>query len=154
MLALAMHYGKGLLSARQIAESQNISRRYLDSILKILKNARLINAERGQRGGYALQQPPTEIQLHDVLSALEDELDIVHCTKNGRSCGRSGYCCTQEVWNRIRHTVEGVLWQISLADLVERQRELDAKRTRRAGADCAMDAITNFEIRRKPGSSK
>jgi Rrf2 family transcriptional regulator, cysteine metabolism repressor len=153
MLALAMHYDKGLLSAHQIAIRHNISRRYLDSLLKVLKNARLVNSERGRRGGYILSLPPTEINLHDVLSALEDGFDIVHCTKNGLACGRSGSCCTQEVWCRIRHTVESILWQTSLADLVVRQVELDNKRgycvTKSRGADCDSDNGVGPE----PGSS-
>ncbi len=153
MLALAMHYDKGLLSARQIASRQRISRRYLDNLLKSLKNARLVIAERGQHGGYLLALPPDEINLHDVLSVLEDGLDIVHCAKKGRTCGRSGHCCTQEIWCRIRHTVDGILWQTSLADLVARQKELDEKRTTPPGADCGPADETDNRTRREPGSS-
>ncbi len=153
MLALAMHYDKGLLSAQQIASRQNISQRYLDNLLKVLKNARLVNSERGRRGGYILSLPPTEINLHDVLSALEDGLDIVHCTKNGRVCGRSGSCCTQEIWCRIRHTVESILWQTSLADLVARQTELDNKIERYVRTSRSADCDSDNGVGPGPGSS-
>jgi len=152
MLALAMHYDKGLLSAQQIASSQNISRRYLDSLLTVLKTARLVNSERGRSGGYILALPPSQINLYDVLSALEDGLDIVHCTKNGRACGRMGSCCTQEIWCRIRHSVESILWKTSLADLVVRQTELDSKRGHRVKTSRSTDCDSDNGAGPVPGS--
>jgi len=133
MLTLAANYDGGLMAANRIAADQGISRKYLENLLCSLKAARLVTSARGQRGGYALARPPAEITLHEVLSPLEDALDIVHCTEEGDSCPRSGVCCTQEVWREIKEAVECILCRITLADLLQRQRILEAGRRVRKG---------------------
>ncbi len=125
MLTLAAHYEEGLVAAGQIAADQKLSLKYLETLLSSLKSARLIISRRGNQGGYTLARPPAEISLYDVLVPLEDAIDIVHCTEDGDSCGRSGTCCTQEVWKRIKDAVECILCKTTLADLLERQRDLD-----------------------------
>ncbi|MBC8424675.1 Rrf2 family transcriptional regulator [bacterium] len=130
MLTLAAHYDVGLVAAGQIADDQKLSLKYLESLLRSLKSARLIVSKRGTQGGYSLARPPAEISLYDVLTPLETAIDIVHCTEDWDSCGRSGTCGTQEVWQKLRDAVETILCTTSLADLLERQKTLDRKNAR------------------------
>ena len=60
------------VSAPDIAERQNISQKYLEQILTHLKQAGLIRAQKGLRGGYALSRPADKIRLSDVLNALDN----------------------------------------------------------------------------------
>ncbi|MFH1845816.1 MAG: Rrf2 family transcriptional regulator [bacterium] len=124
MLALATHYDKGLLAANQIAADQNISLKYLESLLSALKTAQLVSSVRGPRGGYTLTRPPAEITIFDVLAPLEDALDIVHCTENGDQCERNQACCTQEIWIQVKGAVDDILCGTTLADLLDRQQIL------------------------------
>ncbi len=125
MIALAVNYNKGLLTASKIAADQHISLKYLENLLSTLKTARLVSSTRGQRGGYALARPPQEITLYDVLLPLEDALDIVHCTEENNQCILNNLCSTQEIWKRIKSAVDNILSETTLASLVERKAELD-----------------------------
>ena len=60
------------VSAPDIAERQNISQKYLEQILTHLKQAGLIQARKGLRGGYALARPAESIRLSEVLNALDN----------------------------------------------------------------------------------
>lgn len=128
-----MEPDKGL-SLRDIAKRQNISLDYLEQIVPALKSAGLVKAKRGAQGGYQLSKAPEEITMFDALRALEGPFEPMIClsgddedtkgndTKNS-NCGASGSCAVQEVWRELRDAVEGVLKNLTLAELLKRQEE-------------------------------
>lgn len=124
MLALAGHYGDRLVRANEIADEEALSLKYLENLLSSLKAAGLVTSERGKRGGYALARPPSEITLHDVLSALEDSLGFVHCTDTDGGCDRLPACVTREVWMALREATDRILKSTTLEDLLKRQEAL------------------------------
>lgn len=109
MLKLAARYGNGHVRAIEIAESEGISKKYLESILASLKIAGLVTSERGNRGGYSLARPPEEITMFDVLQPLEDFMGIVHCTDQTAACERCEDCPTRLVWQELRDTTTDLL---------------------------------------------
>lgn len=123
--------GKGL-SLRDIAGRQNISLDYLEQIVPALKGAGLIKAKRGAQGGYQLARLPEEITMFDALRALEGPFEPMICltedadattpTKNS-NCGASGSCAVQEVWRELQEAIEGVLKNLTLAEMLRRQEE-------------------------------
>jgi Rrf2 family protein len=124
MMELANWYNQRPLRANEIAERQGISLKYLEALLSSLKTAGLIVSERGRKGGYSLARPPTEINMYEVLSPLEDSLDIVQCTDSESSCERLSTCATRELWLELRRATEQILSRTLLADLAERQNDL------------------------------
>ncbi len=62
------------VSAPEIAQRENISHKYLEHILLLLRQAGFIKAQKGIRGGYALVTPPERITLYDVLNALDKSI--------------------------------------------------------------------------------
>ena len=100
MLALtdiALHSENGSsVSAPDIAERQGISQKYLEQILTHLKQAGLIRAQKGLRGGYALTRPAGKIRLSEILDALDNSI----LEKPGT--GTSG---------TLRDAVNACLWQ-------------------------------------------
>jgi Rrf2 family cysteine metabolism transcriptional repressor len=134
MLTLAGRYGQGLTSAGQIAADQDIPIRYLENLLGVLRSAGLVNSERGKRGGYLLARPPSEITLHDVLSPLEESLDVVHCTAAEDSCERTSICATRQVWMELKEATDRILNRTTLADLVQRVEAMDKIRQGTPGA--------------------
>jgi Rrf2 family protein len=72
---LAYHRRGQAAQAREIAERQQIPLRYLEQILQDLRKARLVEARRGPRGGYALARPPGEVSLADALRAVRGPLE-------------------------------------------------------------------------------
>lgn len=132
LMELGMEPGKGL-SLRDIAKRQNISLDYLEQIVPALKGAGLVKAKRGAQGGYQLAKAPEEITMFDALRALEGPFEPMIClsgdgeeddlkAKNS-NCGASGSCAVQEVWRELQVAIEGVLKQLTLAELLRRQEE-------------------------------
>ncbi len=120
MFELAMHYNRGPLSLAEIAEREEISPKYLESLLAILHSAGLVHSVRGAQGGYLLARPPAKITLRDIFRVLEGSEPFVPCTDNGQVCRRWADCVAQEVWEQMYDAAMQVLEETTLADLVER----------------------------------
>lgn len=118
LLELALHHGEGPLMMQSIADSQGVSRKYLDSIFASLKTAGLVRSRRGVGGGHLLAKEPVQIKLSEVLRALEGPLSLVDCVGDAGLCDRSHRCVTRDVWAEVGQAIDGVLDGITLADLV------------------------------------
>jgi Rrf2 family protein len=123
MLELAGHYQKGPVFLRDIARSQEISEKYLGQIAIDLKLAHLIDGFRGAHGGYVLTKPPSEIRVYDIVVVFEGDLALVECARDPSLCNRASHCIAHEVWHKLGQVMTETLEAITLADLLERQRE-------------------------------
>ncbi len=74
LLVLGMNHGPEVVRIRDIAQQQNIPRRFLEQILNDLKSAGFVQSRRGVAGGYRLQRAPDEISLADIIRHLEGPL--------------------------------------------------------------------------------
>lgn len=126
-MELALHHGEGPVMMQSIADSQGVSRKYLDTIFTNLKSAGLVRSRRGIGGGHMLGKAPETIRLGDVLRALEGPLALVDCVSSVDLCSRSHRCVTRDVWREVGQAVEGVLDNITVADLVQRHYSLTGK---------------------------
>lgn len=122
MLELALRHGEGPLKVKDLASLHDLSAKYLENLLAILKAAGLVSAVHGSRGGYVLARPPSETPLRRVYEALEGPLSIVHCAGDPAGCPRSRLCAVRDVWTEIQEQVGRTLDSITLAGLVERHR--------------------------------
>jgi Rrf2 family protein len=134
ILELALEYGKAPLQIKVIAEREDISNKYLEQLIAMLKASGLVRSIRGPRGGYMLAKPPEEIQLKDIFLTLEGPMVPAECLDHPEYCPRcSDYCprcsdcATREIWQELQNAVFGVLESVTLADLVE--RSLRSKKT-------------------------
>ena len=125
MLDLALHNTNGPVSLVDIAARQEISRKYLDTIIMTLKTAGLIRSVRGAGGGYALVKPAAEIDINTVVHLLEGSLSLVDCVEDPGLCHRAETCVTRDLWTEICQAIEEALSGITLQDLVERQQRKD-----------------------------
>ncbi|MBC7238248.1 MAG: Rrf2 family transcriptional regulator, partial [Chloroflexi bacterium] len=98
MLELALRENETPVSAKEIAEHQEVSAKYLESVLASLRAANLVTSIRGAGGGYVLARPAAEITLRDLFEALEGTEGLVECTTNAELCHRHDACVTREVW--------------------------------------------------------
>jgi Rrf2 family transcriptional regulator, cysteine metabolism repressor len=122
-LELALRYNEGPVMVKDIAESQNISERYLEHILNSLRVSGVVKSTRGAHGGYELSKSPELITLGEVIRSLEGPIEIVSCTRNN-VCDRTESCVTFGIWCEVRNAVENVLDSITLADMVKRHESL------------------------------
>jgi len=123
MLDLALHYGSGPISVKDVAKRQGISERYLVNLMIPLVSHDLANSSRGKGGGFALAKSPAEIRLLDVIEAVEGSLAPVHCVDNPEECDRSEGCVTYEIWGKLKAAITDVLDSITLQDMVNMHRQ-------------------------------
>lgn len=117
MVDLALQYGQGALSTAEIAVSQELSAKYLESLLVMLRNAGLIRTARGVHGGHMLARRPDDISLREVYEALEGAEALAPCTLDPEMCARCDVCPTRDVWARMHAAAMRVLETTTLADL-------------------------------------
>lgn len=127
ILELAIEYGKEPLQIKVIAEREDISNKYLEQLIAMLKASGLVRSIRGPRGGYMLAKPPEEIQLKEIFLTLEGPMVPAECLQHPEYCPRCTDCATRQIWQELQDAIFGVLESVTLADLVE--RSLNAKKT-------------------------
>ncbi|PKM56852.1 MAG: Rrf2 family transcriptional regulator [Firmicutes bacterium HGW-Firmicutes-3] len=127
MIDLAIHSKENQVSIKSISERQEISENYLERIIALLKKAGYVKSTRGAQGGYMLTKKPEQISVGNILRALEGDLNPVDCSliNDDKVCLESGLCVTKFVWKRISDSINDVVDNISLQDLVNEQIEID-----------------------------
>jgi Rrf2 family cysteine metabolism transcriptional repressor len=124
MAQLAARHGSGPASLSEIAEQEDLPRAYLEQLVMSLRDADLVRSTRGAHGGYELARPPEQIQMGEVLRALEGPIAPMICATEDpghAACLRSGHCTVNLLWARVRDAIVGALDSMTLADLVPAQ---------------------------------
>lgn len=121
MIELAEHQGEGFVPLKVIAQRQEISEKYLESIIKLLVKARLLSGVRGKGGGYQLTGPPERYTVGEILRLTEESLSPVSCLEeNAAACPRSAVCRTLPLWQGLNAVINGYLDHVTLSDLIGR----------------------------------
>lgn len=121
MIDIAENGNGGYIPLDDIAKRQEISEKYLESILVLLTRGGLLQGLRGKGGGYKLTREPCEYTLGSILRLTEGSLAPVACLKEGAAeCAKSGRCKTLPVWKELHEVVSGYLDNKTLADLIEK----------------------------------
>ena len=120
IVELAMSYGKGPLQIKTIAERQDISNKYLEQLMSILKSSGLVRSIRGAKGGYILAKDPKDVRISDIFLTLEGPLITVDCLEHPEFCTKCTDCVTRYVWSEIQNAMIGVMNSITLQDLVDK----------------------------------
>ncbi|MGN0984373.1 MAG: RrF2 family transcriptional regulator [Gemmiger sp.] len=119
MIDLAEHQGDGYLPLKDIAARQEISEKYLESILKVLVQNRQLEGLRGKGGGYRLTKAPSQYTVGSILRLTEGNFATVACLEPGAaSCSRMGDCRTLPLWRKLDQIVNEYLDSVTLADLM------------------------------------
>ncbi len=80
LVRLAKEYGKGILMINEIAESEKIPKRFLESILLELKKNGYLSSKLGKNGGYFLIKNPKDINLLEIVRLFEGSIALLPCT--------------------------------------------------------------------------
>ena len=119
MIDLAEHQADGFVPLKVIAERQEISEKYLESIIKLLVKAKLLNGVRGKGGGYQLTRTPDQYTVGTILRLTEDSLAPVSCLEPGASaCSRAAECRTLSLWQGLDKVIRDYLDSVTVADLM------------------------------------
>ena len=120
MVYLAQHGEEDYTPLKEIAETEHISQKYLESIMTTLSKAGFVDAVHGKGGGYRLNRSPDGYTIGSILKLTEGSLATVSCTSQGpAACSRSTCCQTLPMWERLDKMVDEFFEGITLADLLK-----------------------------------
>lgn len=120
MIDLAEQNTTAYVPLKEIAARQEISEKYLESILKLLVKGNILTGVRGKSGGYRLNRAPEEYTVISILELTEETLSPVSCLSDQTpSCSRAEICKTLDMWKGLDRLVRDYFEHITLADLVK-----------------------------------
>lgn len=119
MIDLAEHQTEDFISLKGIAQRQDISEKYLESIIKLLVRAKLLTGVRGKGGGYRLTKAPEQYTVGSILRLTEESMAPVSCLEPGAAaCPRAAECRTLSLWKGLDKVIGDYLDKYTLADLM------------------------------------
>ncbi len=128
MLDLAFYSQVRPVTLTDIAARQTISLSYLEQLFARLRRAGMVKGVRGPGGGYKLCRKASEINVADIITAVNESLDSTKCGGEA-NCQKEQSCLTHDLWMGLSDQIRSYLEGISLADLLEKdQVKVVAKR--------------------------
>ena len=117
---MAEHLTDAYIPLRDIAQRQDISEKYLESIVKLLVKGGIVEGVRGKGGGYRLRKSPDQLSVGAILRLTEDTLAPVSCLEEGASpCPRMAACRTLPMWQGLNKLIAEYLDGHTIADLTQ-----------------------------------
>ena len=117
LLDLAMHQSKEIVQMQDIAARQNISVKYLEKLISILRNSGFIESKRGRHGGHTLARRPETITLAEIIQVFEKERAKKDTIKIPEGYSRYQDTLITEAWEEARQAFYDRLERITLAHL-------------------------------------
>ena len=122
MVRFAQRGREEYIPLKEIAEGEEISQKYLESIMTVLSKAGFVDAAAGKGGGYRLNRSPEEYTVGSILKLTEGSLSAVSCTTQGAAaCSRSECCQAKPMWDKLDRMIDDFFEGITLADLLNEQ---------------------------------
>lgn len=128
MLDLALHGRGGPVSLADISARQEISLSYLEQLFAKLRQGDLVSSVRGPGGGYCLSRSGAEINIADIIGAVNEVTDATNCNGKG-ICQNGEICLTHHLWEDLSQQIHHFLSGITLARLMD-QHEVKVVRAR------------------------
>ncbi len=118
VLEIAVRGRVGPVQMSEIAKHQDISQKYLEKIIRMLKEAGIIVSVRGPKGGHMLARPPEEVTVGEVVRILEGDTFLVDCLKCPEVCANVPHCLTRMIWREGSEAMFRKFDQITFAELI------------------------------------
>jgi len=126
LLDLAEHRNERFIALKEIAERQNISKQYLEQIITIINNSKILRANRGKQGGYMLAKEPSEITVGHILRITEGNLSSTACLEGDvNRCEMAERCKTLYVWNELNKVIVNYLDSVTLQDILNKNQNIE-----------------------------
>ena len=120
MLDLAMHKNEGYIALKDIAERQDVSKKYLEQIVPLMNKSGFLRTNRGYQGGYMLAKSADEYTVGDILRVTEGSIAPVSCLDfDPVECPRAEECMTLDVWKGLYKVISQYLDSITLQDIID-----------------------------------
>lgn len=132
-LGIAVEMKRKLVQVSELAESEQLPVKFLEQILQALKEAGIVESERGKFGGYRLARPASKILIGEVVRLIDGPLAPIRCVSQTAyepcTCPDEAHCGLRMLMLDVRNAISGILDKYTLADVVEitlRKRQRDS----------------------------
>ena len=126
LIDMAEHQAQGYIPLKDIASRQDISEKYLESIVKALVKEKVLVGLRGKGGGYKLSKSPDEFTVFEILDIMEGSLAPVTCLgKDAEPCPKMLNCRTIEMWRGLYENIKKYLSNYTIKDLMGEDNSFD-----------------------------
>ncbi|NLM71178.1 MAG: Rrf2 family transcriptional regulator [Synergistaceae bacterium] len=123
LLYMARAYdGESTIPVGEIAREQGVSEKYLEQLFLRLRRSGLIRSVRGAQGGYMLCNPPEDVTVAEVVDSLEGDITFADCLTS-EGCANRDTCPTHELWSRLKGSIDDILEDTTLADLIRSESD-------------------------------
>ncbi len=124
LIDLAENQRDGFVTLKEVAARQEISEKYLESIVKELVRAGVLEGLRGKGGGYRLARAPEDVSVLEVLKLMEGTLAPVACLEErAKPCPRAMSCRTLTLWEGLNKVVTDYLRNFTIRDLMRKDTD-------------------------------
>ena len=127
LIDLAMHDPGKPRMLKDIAQSQQISEKYISRLVVDLRRAKLVRSVRGVNGGFHLAKLPEEITLLEILETMEGPLSVVDCVRSPEKCKRENLCPARDIWRKLNDGIREQTRRITLDDILNAYRKRDVE---------------------------
>jgi Rrf2 family protein len=118
LLYIAEHSDESPVPLNQIAENEDISKKYLENIFTLLKRGGLVGSSRGPVGGYSLAVSPENLRLYDIVLAVDGRPRVVDCVDDPEACARRAICESWSVWDEFQGEMDNFLKSRTLESIL------------------------------------
>ncbi len=128
LIDLAMHDPEKPRMLKDIAQSQQISEKYISRLVIDLRRAKLVRSVRGVNGGFHLAKRPEEITLLEILETMEGPISVVECVRSPEKCTRRTLCPARDIWSKLNDGIRELTQKITLDDILNAYRKRSAEK--------------------------
>ena len=131
LIHLAKKFGDGPILIGHIAHQENIPKKFLEGILFELKNAGIVNSQRGKNGGYYLIKDPQEVHLAQIMRLFDGPIALIPCVtyqyyESCPECADEKSCAIRKVFKQVRDVTVEILKGCNLAEMIRIEKlEID-----------------------------
>lgn len=123
VIDIAKHSGKSYVTLSDIAERQGLSEKYLEAIIKLLVQNKLVIGIRGKNGGYKLARDAKDITAWDIISVTENDFYVVTCMNpDAPKCDRINSCVTLPMWKEFSEEMQKFFKKYTIRELADKEK--------------------------------
>ena len=119
LVDLARHNGQGPVQIGEISKRQDISVKYLEQLIRPLKQASMVTSVRGPKGGHMLAKDPADITLGQIVRLFEGQAELVECISNPEQCNMADDCQVRLAWKEATRVLYEKLDSTTISDLMQ-----------------------------------
>ena len=119
LVDLARHNDHGPVQIGEISKRQDISVKYLEQLIRPLKQASMVTSVRGPKGGHVLAKNPKNITLGQIVRLFEGQTELVECISKPEQCNMSDDCQVRLAWKEATRVLYEKLDSMTISDLMQ-----------------------------------